>query len=95
MICFVGKLPDYAVVWGKAQADRRPVASGGIAEAVVGGKSIQSLEGTEGCPTKPHGKAAVNACGTRVEADASPCRAPLESLDTSIVLIVGVQNGNS
>jgi hypothetical protein len=32
----------------------------------VARKSIQSQEGTEGCLTRPNGKAVVNSCGTRV-----------------------------
>src|ERR1035438_2326023 len=50
------------------------VASGGIAEAVVG-KSIQSRESTEGCLTRPDGKAVVNSCGTLVGAHGTLCRA--------------------
>ena len=44
-----------------APADRRAVASGGIAEAVGAGKSIQSQEGTEGRLTKADGKAATSS----------------------------------
>ena len=60
---------DKTVVWQYAPADRRAVASGGIAEAVGAGKSIQSQEGTEGCLTKPDGKALVSSFGTWV----GPC----------------------
>ena len=46
-----------------APADRRAVASGGVAEAAEAGKSIQNQEWTEGCLTKPDGKAAVSNAG--------------------------------
>ena len=49
-------------------ADRGAAASDGIAEAVAG-RSIQSQEGTEGCPTRPHGEAVVSSCGTRIGPD--------------------------
>ena len=58
-------------------------------------KSIQSQEGTEGCLTRPDGKAVVNSCGTRVGANGTLCRAlgpakeniyALESLKGYIVL---------
>src|ERR1035437_904584 len=62
-----GEPSDEAAVWEYGAADRGAVASGGIAEAVAG-KSIQSQEGTEGCLTRPDGKAVVNSCGTRVGA---------------------------
>ena len=72
----VGREPsDETVVWQYAPADRRAVASGGIAEAVGAGKSIQSQKGTEGCLTKPDRKAAVSSCGTRVGADGTLSRA--------------------
>ena len=61
-----GEPPDETVVWQYAPADRRAVASGGIAGAVGAGKSIQSQEGTEGCLTKPDGKAVVSSFGTRI-----------------------------
>src|ERR1035438_6097132 len=70
-----GELSDEKVVWQYAPADRRAVASGGIAEAVGAGKSIQSQKGTEGCLTKPDRKAAVSSCGTRVGADGTLSRA--------------------
>ena len=34
-------------------------------QKTVAGKSIQSQERTEGCLTRPEGKAVVNNCGTR------------------------------
>jgi hypothetical protein len=37
-----GEPSDETVVWQYAPADRRAVASGGIAEAVGAGKSIQT-----------------------------------------------------
>jgi len=55
------KPPDETVVWQYAQADRRAVASGGIAKAVEAGKSIQSQKGTERCLAKPDGKAATSS----------------------------------
>ena len=55
------RISDETVVWQYAPADRRAVASGGIAEAVGAGKSIQSQEGTEGCLTKADGKAATSS----------------------------------
>src|SRR5664279_4938979 len=70
-----GEPSDETVVWQYAPADRRAVASGGIAEAVGAGKSIQSQKGTEGCLTKPDRKAAVSSCGTRVGADGTLSRA--------------------
>src|ERR1019366_1784725 len=82
-----------AVVWQYAQADRGAVASGGIAEAVVG-KSIQSQEGREGCLTKPDGKAVVSSFGTRIDTVGTLSRAlgpakeniyALESLKGDIV----------
>ena len=58
-----GEPSDETVVWQYAQADRRAVASGGIAGAVGAGKSIQSQEGTEECLTKPDGKVAASSWG--------------------------------
>ena len=70
LLAVVGGEPsDETVVWQYAPADRRAVASGGIARAVGAGKSIQSQEGTEGCLTKPDGKAAVSSLGTGVGAN--------------------------
>jgi hypothetical protein len=43
-----GEPPDETVVWQYAQAARRAAASGGIAEAVGAGKSIQSKRGRRG-----------------------------------------------
>src|ERR1035438_7400286 len=60
-----GEPSDETVVWQYAPADRRAVASGGIAEAVGAGKSIQSQEGTEGCLTKADGKAATSRAISR------------------------------
>src|ERR1019366_6023181 len=70
-----GEPPDERVVWQYAPADRRAVASGGIAGAVGAGKSIQSQEGTEGCLTRPDGKAVVSSCGTRIGPDGTVSRA--------------------
>ena len=59
-----GEPSDETVVWQyarAARADRRAVASGGIAGAVGAGKSIQSQEGTEGGLTKADGKAATSS----------------------------------
>src|ERR1017187_5904202 len=70
----VSEVHHRAAVRGDAGPDRDAVASGGIAEAVAG-KSIQSQEGTEGCLTRPDGKAVVNSCGTRVGAHRTLCRA--------------------
>src|ERR1017187_4978163 len=58
-----GEPSDETVVWQYARADRRAVASGGIAGAVGAGKSIQSQEGTEECLTKPGGKVAASSWG--------------------------------
>lgn len=58
-----GEPSGKTVVWEYAPADRRTVASGGIAEVVAAGKSIQSKKGTEGCLTKPDGKAATSSWG--------------------------------
>jgi len=69
----IRRLFGNAAVW-EYGADRGAVASGGIAEAVAG-KSIQSLEGTEGCLTRPGGKAVVNSCEIRVGAKRTLCRA--------------------
>jgi hypothetical protein len=41
----------------------------------VARKSIQSQEGTEGCLTRPDGKAVVNSCEIRVGANRTLCRA--------------------
>ena len=61
LLAIVGREPsDPAVVRKHGAADRRAVASGGIAEAVGAGKSIQSQRVTEGCLTKADGKALVN-----------------------------------
>ena len=51
-----GEPPDETVVWQYAPVDRRAVASGGIAEAVGAGKSIQGEKVTEGCLTKADGR---------------------------------------
>src|ERR1019366_657105 len=52
LVAVGGEPSDKTVVWQYAPADRRVVASGGVAEAEGAGKSIQSQEGTEGCLTK-------------------------------------------
>jgi hypothetical protein len=70
-----GEPPDETVVWQYARADSRAVPSGGIAEALGAGKSMQSQKRTEGCLTKPDGKAAVSSFGTRVGADGTLSRA--------------------
>ena len=46
-------------------------------------------KGTEGCLTKPDGKAAVSSCGTRVEADETLCRAKenIGRWNTSIIAV--------
>ena len=67
-----GRTSDEAAVWEYGAADRGAVASGGIAEAVAG-KSIQS-RGTEGCLTRPDGKAVVSSCGTRIGPDGTVSR---------------------
>src|ERR1039457_1588066 len=66
----------------------------GVAEDVAAGKSIQSRQGTEGCLTKPDGKAVVSSFGTWV-GPCGPCAEPgghpqrengaLDSLKGSIV----------
>src|ERR1017187_2580809 len=63
-----------ASVWEYGAADRGAVASGGIAEAVAE-RSIQSQGGTEGCLTRPDGKAVVISCGTRIGPDGTVSRA--------------------
>src|SRR5271168_4197967 len=89
-----GRTSDEGTLWEYGAADRGAVTSGGIAEAVAG-KSIQSQEGTEGCLTRPEGKAVVNSCGTRVGVHGTLCRAlgqarenndALESLDEYMIL---------
>ena len=73
LLAFVGREPsDEAAVWEYGAADCRAIASGGIAGAAAAGKSIQSQERTEGCLTKPDGKAAVSSCGTSVGAEWDP-----------------------
>jgi hypothetical protein len=41
----------------------------------VAERSIQSQEGTEGCLTRPDGKAVVSSCGTRIGPDGTVSRA--------------------
>ena len=77
LLAVVGGEPsDETVVWQYAPADRWAVASGGIAEAVGAGKSIQSQKGTEKCLTKPDGKAVTRVAGLRL-GHTRPCLAPL------------------
>jgi len=71
-----GEPSDETAVWRDARADRRAVASGGIAEAVGAGKSIQSQKGREGCLPKPDGKAVVSSCGTWIGAHGDPVPSP-------------------
>jgi hypothetical protein len=64
LAAFAGGEPsDEAALWEYGAADRGAIASGGIAGAVGAGKSIQSQKRTEGCLTKPDGKAATSSWG--------------------------------
>ena len=94
LLAFAGGEPsDEAALWEYGAADRGAVASGGLAEPVAE-RSIQSQEGTEGCLTRPDGKAVVSSCGTRIGPNGTVSRVmgpakednyALESLDRCIV----------
>src|ERR1017187_9119582 len=63
LLAFAGGEPsDETAFWKYGAADRDALASGGIVEGVAK-KSLQSQEGTEGCLTKPDGKAATSSWG--------------------------------
>jgi hypothetical protein len=67
LLALVGGEPsDETVVWQYAPADRRAVASGGIAKAVRAAKAIQTNSEGRGRFTKPDGKAVVSGFGTWV-----------------------------
>jgi hypothetical protein len=66
---------DETIVWQYAPADSRSVASGGVAEVVAGGESIQSQEGMEGCLTKSDGKVATSSLGLAL-AQSGTCPKP-------------------
>ena len=67
---------DATVVWQYVPAASRTVVSGGIAEAVVAGKSFWSHQGWRGCLTKADGKTAVSSFGTRDGVGRALSRAP-------------------